>query len=201
MGYPVIEGMKTHFCVTGKGWVAAGDIETGDEIYTLAGSTATVLGLEYESCDEAIIVYNLEVEDFNSYFVGPFGVLVHNYEETDVVEGVVEGAAGNINRNLPVVYDGDFAARQLLNSPTNITPGGRTITAHAAERMVNPPAGRVPTSMADIDNFLDTVTNIRKITPHPLGDTLTLRNSNSSIKEIVVDAATGKRVITVINPK
>src|SRR5690606_37821264 len=71
------------FYVIGKGWVAAGDIEIGDEIYTLAGSTTTVLGLEYESFDEAIIVYNLEVEDFNSYFVGPPGVLVHNYKRTE----------------------------------------------------------------------------------------------------------------------
>lgn len=48
--------------------------------------------------------------------------------------------------------------------------------------------------------FLDTATSVRKINPHPLGDTITLRNTNSSIKEVVVDAATGKRVITVINP-
>ena len=78
------------FYVIGKGWVAAGDIETGDDI-SLAGSTTTVLGWEYESCDEAIIVYNLEVEDFNSYFVGPLGVLVHNYKGTDIVDDVVEG--------------------------------------------------------------------------------------------------------------
>ncbi|WP_366921796.1 hypothetical protein MFMK1_002212 [Metallumcola ferriviriculae] len=112
-----------------------------------------------------------------------------------------KGAGSTINKNLPALYDGDFAARQILNSPTNITPGGRTITAHAAERMVNPPKGRVPTSMTDIDNFLDTVTDIRKISQHPLGDTITLRNASSSIKEVVVDTATGKRIITIINPK
>jgi RHS repeat-associated protein len=106
-----------------------------------------------------------------------------------------------VSKNLPTPYDGNFAARQILNSPTNVTLGGRTITAHAAERMTNPPVGRVPTSMADIDSFLDTATDIRKISQHPLGDTITLRNDNSSIKEIIVDAATGKRVITVINPR
>ena len=108
---------------------------------------------------------------------------------------------GTKSSSLPVPYDGNYAARQILNSPTNITPGGRTITAHAAERMANPPVGRAPTSMRDIDHFLDTVTEIRKITPHPLGDTITLRNANSTIKEVVVDAATGLRIITVINPK
>lgn len=68
--------------------------------------------------------------------------------------------------------------------------------------MVYPPPGRVPTSIKEIDNFLDTATELRKVTPHPLGDTLTLRNNNiPTIKEIVVDAATGKRIITVINPR
>lgn len=104
--------------------------------------------------------------------------------------------------NLPVVYDPDFAAQQMLKSKTNITPGGRTITLHPAERMVTPPPGRVPTSIAELDDFLDTATQIRKISQHPLGDTITLRNANSpSIKEVVVDAGTGKRIITVITPK
>ena len=112
-----------------------------------------------------------------------------------------ERTVSTANSNLPVLYDGDFAAQQILKSPTNITSGGRTITAHAAERMVTPPAGRVPTTMQEIDDFLDTATSVRKISQHPLGDTITLRKSNSSIKEVVVDAATGNKVITVINPK
>ncbi len=36
---------------------------------------------------------------------------------------------------------------------------------------------------------------------HPLVDTITLRNVDLPIKEIVVDAATGKRIITVITQK
>jgi len=110
-------------------------------------------------------------------------------------------AATETGSNLPVKYDPDFAAQQILNSPTNVTQGGRTITTHAAERMVTPPPGRAPTSMAQVDQFLDTATEVRKITPHPLGDTITLRNASSPIKEVVVDAATGKRVITVVTPQ
>ena len=67
----------------GKGWVAVGDIEIGDEIYTLDGSITIVLKWEYEQLSESITVYNLEVEDFNSYFVGSLGVLVHNYKGTE----------------------------------------------------------------------------------------------------------------------
>ena len=62
-----------------KGWVAAGDLAIGDEVYNLDGTTSTILGSEIEVLDEPILVYNLEVEDFHSYFVGCVPVLVHNY--------------------------------------------------------------------------------------------------------------------------
>ena len=63
----------------GKDWGAAGDLSAGDEIYLLDGSTAVITGSELEQLSETIKVYNLEVEDFNTYFVGDEAVLVHNY--------------------------------------------------------------------------------------------------------------------------
>ena len=70
------------FYVIDKGWVAAGDLVEGDEIYLLDGTVAYVTGSEIEELDEAILVYNLEVADFNTYFVGDVPVLVHNYKTT-----------------------------------------------------------------------------------------------------------------------
>lgn len=67
------------FYVIGKGWVAAGDLAVGDEVYNLDGTTSVVLALEAEKLAEPVLVYNLEVEDFHSYFVGCVPVLVHNY--------------------------------------------------------------------------------------------------------------------------
>ena len=66
------------FYVVGKGWTAAGDLAEGDEIYNLDGTTSVVLGFEIEKLDECVLVYNLEVDDFHSYFVGDVPVLVHN---------------------------------------------------------------------------------------------------------------------------
>lgn len=66
------------FYVIGKGWVAAGDLAASDEVYNLDGTTSTILGSEIEVLDEPVLVYNLEVEDFHSYFVGCVPVLVHN---------------------------------------------------------------------------------------------------------------------------
>lgn len=66
------------FYVIGKGWVAAGDLAVGNEVYNLDGTTSTIIGSEVEVLDEPVLVYNLEVEDFHSYFVGCVPVLVHN---------------------------------------------------------------------------------------------------------------------------
>ena len=92
----------------------------------------------------------------------------------------------------------------LLKGPPVLqqTPGGRVLTEHAAERMATPPAGRAPMSAAQVDQVLDGATNIRKMSPHPLGDTLTIQNKNMpGAPQVVIDAATGNRVITVINPR
>ena len=61
----------------GKGWAAAGDLSVGDSIHAISGDAGIVTGLKLEKLDKPIPVYNLEVEDFPSYFVAD-GVLVHN---------------------------------------------------------------------------------------------------------------------------
>jgi RHS repeat-associated protein len=111
-----------------------------------------------------------------------------------------EGDVANTSRKSTalVKYDGTFAAQQILGEePT--TPGGRSIGPHAAERMVKPPPGRAPMTKSEIDQVLDTGTLIKKVTPHPEGDTVTVQHPGLPGKpQVVVDAATGKRVITVI---
>ena len=68
------------FYVEDKGWVAAGDLEIGDTLVTADGDEVEVVDIEIEKLDEPILVYNLDVADFDTYFVGEYGVLVHNYE-------------------------------------------------------------------------------------------------------------------------
>jgi hypothetical protein len=72
-----IDATTNHpFYVTGKGWVAAGDLVAGDEVHMLNGNTGTMTGLKFDKTDKPIPVYNLEVEDFQTYFVED--LLVHN---------------------------------------------------------------------------------------------------------------------------
>ena len=66
------------FYVEEKGWVAAGDLKIGDILVTAVGNKVEVTDLELEKLAEPIFVYNLEVEDFHTYFVGEYGILVHN---------------------------------------------------------------------------------------------------------------------------
>ena len=66
------------FYVEEKGWVAAGDLVVGDTLVTVDGDEVEITDLQLEKLAEPILVYNLEVEDFHTYFVGEYGVLVHN---------------------------------------------------------------------------------------------------------------------------
>lgn len=78
----IIDTTTNHpFYVDDKGWVAAGDLEIGDTLITVDGDEIEVTDIEVEKLDEPIFVYNLDVADFDTYFVGEFGVLVHNYEK------------------------------------------------------------------------------------------------------------------------
>jgi hypothetical protein len=51
----------------------------------------------------------------------------------------------------------------------------------------------------EVDEVLDTAGRVLKLKPHPLGDTITVQSTRMPGRpQVVVDAATGRRVITVI---
>ena len=95
-----IDATTSHpFYAVGKGWVAAGDLAVGDSIQAISGDAGVVTSLELEKLDRPIFVYNLDVEDFHSYFVE--GVLVHNncdykklHREYEKVHGPIDKKDG-----------------------------------------------------------------------------------------------------------
>ena len=99
-------------------------------------------------------------------------------------------------KNELVVWDGEFATKQLLGTST--TPGGKQINFHAADRMVNPPRGRQPMSITEVEDFIDTADSIKKIKITDEGTSVTLMNSKYPKAQVAVD---GNRIITVVNPK
>jgi hypothetical protein len=92
------------FYVLEKGWVAAGDLYEGDEVHLIDGTTAIVTGAEIEKLEDKILVYNLEVADFDTFFVGEKAVLVHNYPAT-------EPGGGNTSSTSASQSDGGFASQ------------------------------------------------------------------------------------------
>ena len=69
----------THpFWVINAEWCSAIEIRAGDILKLADGRAVTVTATEYEKLDTPVKVYNFEVEDFHTYYVGEQAVLVHN---------------------------------------------------------------------------------------------------------------------------
>ena len=73
-----------------KGWCAASGLEDGDILHAQDGSAVTVKDVEARQLDEAVKVYNLEIEEYHTYYVSGREVLVHN------VCGVESGSSSRI---------------------------------------------------------------------------------------------------------
>ena len=61
-----------------KGWTGAGELKSGDSLIHIIGEKVTVESVTVEKCAEPVKVYNFDVEDFHTYYVGHESVLVHN---------------------------------------------------------------------------------------------------------------------------
>lgn len=77
-----IETTAEHpFFVENQGWVGAADLTAGDNLITDSGSVITVESVTHVLHDQPVQVYNFEVEDEHTYYVGYESgdfVLVHN---------------------------------------------------------------------------------------------------------------------------
>jgi Flp pilus assembly pilin Flp len=97
------------FWVEGRGWQPAEILSAGDEVRSSDGALLELRGTT--SLAERATVYNLEVQDFHTYFVGQSALWVHNPTDPNACPGASGGAAqGSL--------DSRFGAPQ--------PPGGRT---------------------------------------------------------------------------
>ena len=75
----IIQCTETHpFQVKGRGWVNASDLAPNDIVYTKDWNTAVVKSVGLLELDDPVEVFNFEVEDCHTYFVGDVCALVHN---------------------------------------------------------------------------------------------------------------------------
>ena len=66
------------FYVPVKGWTAACELRAGDRLQLVNGEYVVVEQVQHEILESPVTVYNFEVADFHTYYVGDTGVLVHN---------------------------------------------------------------------------------------------------------------------------
>ena len=66
------------FYVQGRGFINAGNLLVGDKLISVNGEDLFVEKHRVEELDEPVDVYNFQVEDYHTYFVGESAVWVHN---------------------------------------------------------------------------------------------------------------------------
>ena len=72
---------ETHpFYVNNRGFVNAGELKVGDELLDPNKNILLVENFDVELTGKPVTVYNFQVEDYHTYHVSGFGVLVHNAE-------------------------------------------------------------------------------------------------------------------------
>ena len=60
-----------------KGWTEAAQLRAGDILVLVNGEYVVVEKIQHEILEAPVMVYNFQVEDFHTYYVGA-GILVHN---------------------------------------------------------------------------------------------------------------------------
>ena len=107
----------THpFYVAHKGWYAAVDLRAGDILVLVNGEYVTLEKTQHEILEAPITVYNFEVEDYHTYYVGTDGVLVHNTctnKNTKTEWDIQKYSKGQVKANykgtrITAQYDGKY---------------------------------------------------------------------------------------------
>jgi hypothetical protein len=147
-----------------KEWVEVRDLKVGDRVLLSDGKEVAISGIKSYNVD-ATRVYNFEVADNHTYFVGEDGVLVHNYRlSTTDVKAIEASPAGKIVKL--VIFGGLllFEGGKLIynslnrddrdNNDLKLSPGRDTsVTEKEAEDMRK--KGMNPLDKGDIRKYIE----------------------------------------------
>jgi hypothetical protein len=115
------------FWVVDKGWISAEDLVVGSLLQTSDGRVVDVDGIS--SREGRFEVFNFEVEDFHSYFVSDWGVLVHNIScdgNPISVDDALEKAKQFLEPDIPMRFVDSVTGVQVIQTFTDAQ--GKTIT-------------------------------------------------------------------------
>jgi hypothetical protein len=79
-----------------QGWMAAGDLAPGSRVQRSSGEAVTLADKRIRVQEEP--VFNLEVDDWHTYFAGPLGLLAHN--KCDALTELVDIGNGVLKKRL-----------------------------------------------------------------------------------------------------
>jgi len=89
-----IKTTASHLFFTDSGWwKAAEHLKPGDRILNSKGELKALIGKSIETLPEPDKIYNLNVDEFHTYFVGSNGLLVHNNCTADMMAAGREAIA------------------------------------------------------------------------------------------------------------
>ena len=126
-----------------KGWTAACKLRAGEVLVLQSGKTVTVEKVQHEILETPITVYNFEVADFHTYYVGISAVLVHNtcsgkptspnqmqkqVERGQAPSTVIRVDNPKIPGQLPHIHFSDGTAMNIDGSIHDAMRGAHTLT-------------------------------------------------------------------------
>ena len=96
-----------------KGWIAACQLRAGDILVMLNGERIVVEQVQHELLESPVAVYNFEVADLHTYYVGDTEVLVHNDcksvrigQEGEKASGIIKNTQSVEINNHTRIFDG-----------------------------------------------------------------------------------------------
>ena len=83
---------QEHASYTGlsEKWVSACNLKSGDKVLLSDGEYGIIQSVKVETLSSPETTYNVEVEDFHTYYVGEYSVCVHNVGCNKEVEKVAK---------------------------------------------------------------------------------------------------------------
>jgi hypothetical protein len=106
-----IKTTKPHLFFTEEGWwKSAENLNVGDKIINSKGELKTLISKTEENLSEPERIYNLNVEDYHTYYVGSQGLLVHN-NCTEKMADLVEYCSKN---GIKVPWDMEMVVSKIL---------------------------------------------------------------------------------------
>jgi RHS repeat-associated protein len=172
-------------------------VVTGLAVVTVAAPVAVAVG---DGCLATLPVCAAEISEMVTGGASGGSAIVGS---TAIGAGIAKtemGAAGTESQAL-VRYSKNWAFRQEnnLQIPTLVTPAGRTLSKHAAERVAGSGPGRPPTTLNAVDYILE---NGDKVKYDSWRDTIQVRATQLPGKPYVaLSASNPNYVVTVMIPK